>query len=492
MKRELSISLSPQLRLDGAVSSKSVSESPMPITPRSVSPVIKLSASPERPRRLRRIVEVVVPPVPHWLRSADDTRLASLRKEQSASIKPDEDVTLPSRGNEKADPIVVEQVDEAEVAALMAKIKNTKVKKEKGKKELPCLPDDTVYAIIKQMGLLQCAVTLEDLSLLHTPVNRKFLSDVYGGGQQLTFPEPRKEKVAEHGITAFMCLNLAYNPLAAQMPGAPGLFFGCTRMENKGWKDKRDRRVYKCINRIGANQWLYLGDYELVSGRELTSDEWRSQPRICRRTWATGLATTEWGRFTRAYIRLRRNLTDDEQVSPEAIEELEKKMKTQPRLEDVTADEIERAFAVGHMLISVSEMQCVYYDENFQRELVEKFRTWVPPSPKKKGEAGGKRKRNSKDEGGARRKRATKKPKPESDMEEAQSARDLPPKNVRPRRTAPEVPESDIESETDDEAMDIDDLSAIRDDEEGGEAAPLKVYAARGTRSRPAKEVKYF
>ncbi|KAH8113431.1 hypothetical protein DFH11DRAFT_1601998 [Phellopilus nigrolimitatus] len=450
MKRELSISLSPQLRLDGAVSSKSVSESPMPITPRSGSPVIKLSASPERPRRLRRIVEVVVPPVPHWLRSADDTRLASLRKGQSASIKPvpeaigplkDEYVILPSRGNDKADPIAVEQVDEAE----------TKVKKEKGKKELPCLPDDTVYAIIKQMGLLQCAVTLEDLSLLHTPVSRKFLSDVYGGGQRDTFPEPRKEKVAEHGITAFMCLNLAYDPLAAQMPGAPGLFFSCTRMENKGRKHKRSERVYPCINRIDANQWLYLGDYELIDGRVLTLDEWRSQPRI-------------------------------------PIEELEKKMKMQPRLNDVTADEIEHAFAVGHMLISVSGMQCVYYDENFQRELVEKFRTWVPPSPKKKGEAGAKRKRNSKGEGDARQKKAAKKPKSESDLEEARSAPDLPPRNVRPRRAVPEVPESDVESETDDEAMDIDDLSAIRDDEEDSEAVPLNVYVAKGTRSRPAKD----
>lgn len=56
-------------------------------------------------------------------------------------------------------------------------------------------------------------------------ISRLFMSKVYGGNSQETFPRVAQKFLGEHHMDDFMYLNLDMNPHAPQVPGVPGPAF---------------------------------------------------------------------------------------------------------------------------------------------------------------------------------------------------------------------------------------------------------------------------
>lgn len=105
-------------------------------------------------------------------------------------------------------------------------------------------------------------------------VSREFLSSLYGGNPQETFPKVGKDFLARHGLNDFMYPSLDYNPAAPQIPGAPGLFVATS---GHGWEWPEVQRV---ITRIAPNHWQYVGQYKLSPTESLTTREWREQSEL--------------------------------------------------------------------------------------------------------------------------------------------------------------------------------------------------------------------
>ena len=103
----------------------------------------------------------------------------------------------------------------------------------------------------------------------------------------------------------------------------------------------------------------------------------------------------------------------------------------------------------GPQLLGVHILKCVGYDEAFQREVHEKFQTWVPPPPREKGAGKGKTGSKGRNTGNLRGKqRGQKRKRDEEVITESDDS---------------EVPESEDEK---DEAEDV-------------------IYVPTGTKSRP-------
>jgi hypothetical protein len=105
-------------------------------------------------------------------------------------------------------------------------------------------------------------------------VTRQFLSTIYGGNSQMTFPKIADEKLATHGLNDFMYPNLDMNPYAPEVPGARGLFFETSSSDEpaKEWP-----QVQRVITRIASAQWQYVGQYRLRPVASLSKEEWTSQ-----------------------------------------------------------------------------------------------------------------------------------------------------------------------------------------------------------------------
>ncbi|KAK0483233.1 hypothetical protein IW261DRAFT_1332468, partial [Armillaria novae-zelandiae] len=130
-------------------------------------------------------------------------------------------------------------------------------------------------------------------------VSREFISKYYGGNPQSTFPSIGQRFIDLHGDIDYMYLNLDYNPHAPQVPGAPGLFYG---WEGDGTE------MFRLIVCVGRREWTYMGEYKTGPYAPLTVDEWNSQDRVVKTTWAQGTVESNWGVRMRATIRLRERL----------------------------------------------------------------------------------------------------------------------------------------------------------------------------------------
>ncbi|KAK0448079.1 hypothetical protein EV421DRAFT_1706116, partial [Armillaria borealis] len=203
-------------------------------------------------------------------------------------------------------------------------------------------------------------------------VDRRFMSKVYGGNPQETFPQVAQKFLREHHMDDFMYLNLNMNPHAPQVPGAPGLFFDADVPVDALSKI---RRVF---SRINSKQWEYMGQYKMEPVASLTTDEWKQQRKTVRLFWASKLSTWKWGIRCRATIHLH------EQFGRRPTgREIEEALQGGNRYNNVTKERIAEAFLKGWVTMPVWTMKCVDYDVNFQRELVAKFANWVPPPPSK-------------------------------------------------------------------------------------------------------------
>jgi hypothetical protein len=123
---------------------------------------------------------------------------------------------------------------------------------------------------INQMNCLPYDVPIPQ-AIRDVVVPREFLSSIYGGNPQVTFPSIGKEFLDKHGLNDFMYPSLAYNPAAAQIPGAPGLFFAV------GAHAQEWPTVQRVITRIAPGEWLYMGQYTLTPSESLTLGELAKQ-----------------------------------------------------------------------------------------------------------------------------------------------------------------------------------------------------------------------
>ncbi|KDQ52049.1 hypothetical protein JAAARDRAFT_184640 [Jaapia argillacea MUCL 33604] len=241
----------------------------------------------------------------------------------------------------------------------------------------------TVYERIRTIGFEPYPITLDE-GIKDVKVPRAFVSNLFGGNPQKTFPEVASERVQQHGYDNFMMLNCNYNPEAPKYPGSPGLFYS-PRAETRP-----EQRVFVGIK---PKEFGYKGQYELVEVDSLTSDEFTSQSNAFKRTWAKGIMDNKWGREIRTRIILRRRLHREP-----TKREFEKAMEAGFTHQDLTESEIENAYVVGQEKIFLYALKCVGYDEGFQRTIADAYTPdWTPPA-KAKGVKRAKRKDSKMDQ----------------------------------------------------------------------------------------------
>jgi hypothetical protein len=136
------------------------------------------------------------------------------------------------------------------------------------------LSDDVVQKRFEPLGGLQGFKINLSLAELDRMVTRAFMSSVYGGSSQGTFPPIGEDKFAQHGMDDFMYLRLDFQPCAPQIPGRPGLWFSTTSREEEPF-------VARVLTRDSKDPiWQYVGQYSVRPALSLTRKEWLNQKLI--------------------------------------------------------------------------------------------------------------------------------------------------------------------------------------------------------------------
>ncbi|KAF5371998.1 hypothetical protein D9615_008133 [Tricholomella constricta] len=263
----------------------------------------------------------------------------------------------------------------------MKHLKNPKVKKIQG----TALNADTVRARLSSIGFDLVPIPLER-AITDATFSRRFLSDHYGGNLRSTFPTISSKYFETHGLDDFMYMNLKHSPHAPQVPGAPGLWYTVGQYPYLIRADPRPKRM-RVFAMLVSGIWQYQGQYALTPADSLTRQEWAAQDPKLRRTWERSIHEKDWGRATRARIALRARLG---RAPTEA--ELNDALERKGKYKDVTPAHIREALLRGEEIMTVWTMKCVGYEADFQRGLIEKKLTWVPPDSSDSAKEGGEQK----------------------------------------------------------------------------------------------------
>ncbi len=108
------------------------------------------------------------------------------------------------------------------------------------------------------------------------PLPRAYISNLYGGGLQDTFAQPRAELVAWHGLRHWAFWTLDWNPHAPTCPGFSGLLFTVGKAQD----DLKE--VRRTFVRVAPGKWVYMGQYKMRSGKSLTAESWKQQKELVR------------------------------------------------------------------------------------------------------------------------------------------------------------------------------------------------------------------
>ncbi|KAF8164763.1 hypothetical protein B0H34DRAFT_210332 [Crassisporium funariophilum] len=302
---------------------------------------------------------------------------------------------------------------------------------------------DTVRERLQVVGLDLFPITL-DKGSVDVMVSRDFMSGTYGGSMQATCPSIGRERFAEHGMNDFVYLHLDYQPMAPQVPGAPGLFFSTSG--GNDWDG-----IQRVFTRITSNTWQYMGMYSIKHSPSLTEEEWAVQTQKVRLTWGREICRQQWGGDVCGRVRARKEL-GRRPTKAELQEVLES-----GRHNNTTPEEVIAAYDRGDEHLSVWVMKCVAYDNAFQLQLCEKFPNWVAPQRKSRKPKTLKPKKEMTRGSATKRKRerseSSDRVKAESEEEEAEDE---------------ETWESGAEDKVDESGMDVE-----------------STYIPHGTRSRP-------
>lgn len=280
---------------------------------------------------------------------------------------------------------VIDLEDKNQLAALAQGMMNEKAKV---KKEGLGLTQSTLTKYITLFDLRNCETPqdVESRMVMDQTIRREFLSQTYGGNGQELFSSPKAEKVAEHGHRLFLCPQVSIHPWAPQMPGFPGLVFDCPP---KTWDEPWiGEDSFICIAGLQPGKWVYTGHCKWKGHGWLTKEEWGSLSHSVKRDWISYIFAKPWGIPIRMSIRLRRKLGRDpyrEEVD-RATKRFEKalKEKRESRLNDVTPEEVMRAFDTGKEAIRISGLNCEHYGKGSKIANGEAFK-------KRKNTKGGRR-----------------------------------------------------------------------------------------------------
>ncbi|KAJ6579570.1 hypothetical protein DFH09DRAFT_913133, partial [Mycena vulgaris] len=212
---------------------------------------------------------------------------------------------------------------------------------------------------------------------------RDFMRGHYGGNAQQAFPPISNENYMKTGYRYFMYPNLVQNPEAPMIPGAPGLFLSAAGRPAGRCARKWASGDYnlKVLSRLGANNFLYMGEYAIRPADSLSLQEWAAQSQKMRNRWCNVLANyrKKTGKITRTRICLRRQLARNP-----TYQEVKTAIDSDQPFPHITGADIAQAFDNGDEKLAVWTMECVGYDEQFQREVARQMADWVPPPPKPK------------------------------------------------------------------------------------------------------------
>ncbi|KAF9067941.1 hypothetical protein BDP27DRAFT_1328025 [Rhodocollybia butyracea] len=212
----------------------------------------------------------------------------------------------------------------------------------------------TVTDRINKIGCIPFTVTLDKM-LRNTPVSRQFISQVYGGSDTSTFPRISQRNIEKHGRGYWMFWNLEKHPDAPGEPGRPGIWYDADACNLDDDFDK----ARHCFARISSAHWLYMGDYTSHLAEPLKQSEWLFQKSNFRRYWINAIHTKHWARRSRASIHLRSIL------------------RREPTRNEIQAALNEEGkFDHGEKRLEMRVIECVGYDNELQRELVEGFEAW--------------------------------------------------------------------------------------------------------------------
>ncbi|KAJ3866492.1 hypothetical protein EV359DRAFT_79472 [Lentinula novae-zelandiae] len=220
--------------------------------------------------------------------------------------------------------------------------------------------------------------------------SREFIHSVFGGSPYAANPPIGKEFLARHGRAHFMFWNnCKYQPNAPGKVGESGLFY-----ESRPFSPKDDNEfIHHGFSCFAPNEWWYVGDFQCFAAGSLTKDEWSKEVPKFHKSWSAVLHNDKWGRTVRVMIHLRTQL--DREPTDDEIEEAQ---GLSDEYKHISAEEIKNAFDQGKQCLGILVLKCVGYDEDLQRELVQKFPSWVPKikSGKKAKESAKRKKKNMK------------------------------------------------------------------------------------------------
>ncbi|KAI0666104.1 hypothetical protein C8Q78DRAFT_1083349 [Trametes maxima] len=386
----LSIALdshTPNIRVsDSAIKSRSISPSLpiMPMVPHS--PTL-----PSRSGRALPSIEVVVP------RYADVKR----RRLQAQAQRRRESLQVNSNGGDAHVAIVTQgthgtpsgevptydeevktlslppQLDQHNPKALRAAIEDMKNPDVKVKQEL-LLSDEFLLDALTWKGINYRYPIPLPKDIAEFPLRRDYITSLYGGSMQATYPKPSDELLEWHGIDDWMFLSMDFNPHAPTKPGCSGIAFACTDMP-------MTRRLFV---RLAPAQWVYMGKYSVELGKDLTSEAFRQQKPNVRKAWAKIMLRQFYGTCIRVW--LRRENGADYKITEE--DEEEGLVRIKEIRASLTEDELMAAFDCGEEIMTTQTLTCIGYDKEFIQTLVRNADRFVPPERNAKKGAGSKRK----------------------------------------------------------------------------------------------------
>ncbi|KAJ3814769.1 hypothetical protein F5876DRAFT_72662 [Lentinula aff. lateritia] len=299
----------------------------------------------------------------------------------------DEDDSLGDTTDEEAPSEVAMKLEEEEgekkALAILMKRENPELEVKKEALVLP-IPASTVLSMLDGIK----AYVLNPTQELHceVDVSREFMSNVFGGNTQYTFPAIGKDKFREHGLKDFMYLSKSFNPVAPTIPGQSGLFFShdnfwlpninVTARELEDAEQPEWAKVsQRVLTRLKPNHWLYVGQYTVSFSRALTSSEWENLSEKVKGTWVKNIAERGWATIVRARLLLRDRLGRRPSVA-EVNKKLKRAKKSATKLKGISEDRILKAFQTGEELLLMWTMECVDYDANLQLRLANESKLW--------------------------------------------------------------------------------------------------------------------
>ncbi|KAI0051451.1 hypothetical protein FA95DRAFT_279521 [Auriscalpium vulgare] len=111
------------------------------------------------------------------------------------------------------------------------------------------------------------------------------LTNLFGGNPNKGRTRPRAHHAARTGCDHFFYLRPAHQPYVPALPGQPGVLLSATPRE-ASWQEYERVLVQSGRGNGREAQWMYMGQYELFSGKPLTVPEVCALPQAVLEFWA--------------------------------------------------------------------------------------------------------------------------------------------------------------------------------------------------------------